>query len=460
MKPTLLALFAVTSFVAPELPSQTITWTQASGQGPSARRSFGFAYDSIRHEAVLFGGATGTWNSQDSTWLWDGNTWTQATPAVSPTARHSHAMAFDDSRQRAVVFGGFVNQSGGNLGDTWEWDGANWSQQTTPSHPPTRHAHAMAFDATTGQIIMFGGSGPSGNALADTWTWNGLTWTQLSPATIPPARHSHAMAFDHSRQRLVMFGGYSQANTTHLGDTWEWDGADWTLVQATNSPSPRRAHAMTFDSSRNCTLLFGGYDGQHLGDNWSWDGTSWTSLPSVSSPFARHAMGMVYCSQQHVTLLFGGAFRNGTNLGDTWVTAFATAATYGNGCGVPPLAFAPLAGSRPIIGQTATARISDAPTLVAGVAMGWSNSLPFPFVLPLDLGFIGMPGCDLLQSNEVFGLAATPVSATELDFGFSIPLQASLVGSPVYLQAYAFAPGANAAHVITSNGIEWILGDS
>ena len=465
MKRTSLVLLTVSSFIAPHLKSQSITWTQVTGQAPSARRSFGFAYDSLRSEAVLFGGADGAWNSLSSTWLWNG-TWIQAMPAVSPTARHSHAMAFDHLRQRAVIFGGFVNLSGGNLGDTWEWDGANWNQQVTTIQPLARHAHAMAFDGATGKVILFGGYDGNSNggiAMADTWTWDGLTWTQLSPATTPPARHSHAMSFDTLRQRLVMFGGYSQANLSHLGDTWEWDGSDWSLAQAANAPGPRRAHAMAFDPVRGGTVLFGGYDGQDLGDNWSWDGTLWTLLPTTAAPSARHGAGMVYCSQQQATVLFGGRFRNGTILGDTWTTSstHASAQIYGAGCGSPALTFTPDPTSgRPVVGQVATARISNAPTLIAGVAMGWSNTLAFPVSLPFDLGGIGMPGCDLLHSNDVFGLGAVPVSATGLDFSFPIPIQASLVGSRVYLQAFAVAPGANAAQVVTSNGIEWILGDS
>ena len=47
----------------------------------------------------------------------------------------------------------------------------------------------MAYDAATGQLVLFGGFDQQHGAdLNDTWTWNGTTWTQLSPATSPPAR--------------------------------------------------------------------------------------------------------------------------------------------------------------------------------------------------------------------------------------------------------------------------------
>jgi hypothetical protein len=35
------------------------------------------------------------------------------------------------------------------------------------------------------------------------------------------------MSFDLVRFNLVLFGGWDP-NTGYLGDTWTWDGTDWT----------------------------------------------------------------------------------------------------------------------------------------------------------------------------------------------------------------------------------------
>jgi hypothetical protein len=35
----------------------------------------------------------------------------------------------------------------------------------------------------------------------------------------------------------------------------------------------------------------------------------------------------------------------------------------------------------------------------------------------------------------------------------------SFIGTHVYMPAYAFAPGANPAQLVLSNGIDWLLGD-
>lgn len=44
----------------------------------------------------------------------------------TPGARVAHAMAYDRRRQRLGLYGGF--SGGPALDDTWEWDGANWTE--------------------------------------------------------------------------------------------------------------------------------------------------------------------------------------------------------------------------------------------------------------------------------------------------------------------------------------------
>jgi hypothetical protein len=45
-----------------------------------------------------------------------------------------------------------------------------WTKQARPFHPPDRAFAVMAYDAATGTVVLFDGSGFHG-ALGDTWTW-------------------------------------------------------------------------------------------------------------------------------------------------------------------------------------------------------------------------------------------------------------------------------------------------
>ncbi len=42
---------------------------------------------------------------------------------------------------------------------------------------------------------------------SETWEWNGATWTQRFPTTAPPPRRNHALAYDSARQRVMLFNG-------------------------------------------------------------------------------------------------------------------------------------------------------------------------------------------------------------------------------------------------------------
>src|SRR5215471_5263395 len=100
---------------------------------------------------------------------------------------------------------------------------AAWEDRSTIAGG--RWGHALAFDMVRGRTVLFGGRVVT-TELADTWEWDGASWTQRSPAHTPPARNFHALAHDLARARTVLFGGANAAGAA-LADTWEWDGADW-----------------------------------------------------------------------------------------------------------------------------------------------------------------------------------------------------------------------------------------
>jgi len=137
----------------------------------------------------------------------------------------------------------------------------------------------------------------------------------------------------------------------------------------------------------------------------------------------------------------------------------ATANAYGPGCGSPALGFVPDANGRPVLGQTGSATITNVPTPVVGVALGWSNQNVGALALPLTLNAVGMPGCTLLQSADIMGLGTSLLTASTRSFSVAIPSVVNFIGTHIYLQAYAFAPGVNPLQVVISNGIDWHLGD-
>jgi hypothetical protein len=289
------------------------TWTQRGADGsPYVQTGHAMAYDSARAQTVLFGVS----NNASATWEWGGTTWARRNPVVSPPDRTGHGMAFDSVRGVTVLFGGWRS---GNFSDTWEWDGMAWLQRSPAIRPSGRHSHAMAFDSARGVTILFGGGFPGSN---DTWEWNGTTWELRNPLTRPPGRQNHALVYDRAREVTVLFGGYTGDGIITFGDTWEWNGTNWTQRLPVTSPPAREEHALVYDSVRGVIVLYGGMRSDFSGfvlfsDMWEWNGTNWTLHSSNTGPLGRYEHAMAYDSGRGRTVLFGG--NTGSRLADdTW----------------------------------------------------------------------------------------------------------------------------------------------
>ena len=257
------------------------TWTDVSptpAASPPVRRAHAMAFDSTRNVVVLFGGEDDDYFAD--TWEWNGTTWTDVSPAGTagvdfPSARGDHAMAFDAARGVTVLFGG--DTAAGSSSETWEWNGTAWSNRSpagTPGadFPTARHNHAIAYDSMRERVTLFGGH--TGAAAADTWEWNGATWTDVTPSgtagtDFPAGRRRHIAVYDAARGRLVVFGGDDGA--MRFADTWEWTGSAWNRVQTAATPTARGFHAAAYDAGRDKIVLFGGYPGGSSYSDETWE---------------------------------------------------------------------------------------------------------------------------------------------------------------------------------------------
>ena len=230
------------------------------------------AYDPALGKIVVFGGAYATVLAgivrgayvYADTWTFDGKTWTEEHPATSPPGRWPAAMAFDPRIGRLVLFGGDTQ-----LRDTWTYDGTNWTKQSPTTSPPGRAEAAMAYDPAHGNLVLFGGSRdivrPCGvgdiGEWGDTWTYNGANWTRHAPTRSPSARRGAVLANDPATGQLVLFGGSafgSDCRSVGFNDTWTYNGTTWSRLAPSISPSVREAPAMAYDEHTSQLVLFGG----------------------------------------------------------------------------------------------------------------------------------------------------------------------------------------------------------
>lgn len=147
---------------------------------PPGRRYYALAYDEGSDRTILFGGA-----GKADTWAYDysANRWTEMTPARVPLGRLYHAMAYDPKTDRMILFGGVAVPGERPFGDTWtyDYDTNTWAEVTPQSAPSARGWHAMAYDASTGMVVLFGGGIDRGHFLADTWVFEPVrrTWSSV-----------------------------------------------------------------------------------------------------------------------------------------------------------------------------------------------------------------------------------------------------------------------------------------
>lgn len=435
---------------------------------PLPRSGAAFAFDAARGQSVLFGGAQASFGAHADTWSFDGLAWTQLSPATSPPGRGGAQMAFDSLRQVCVLFGGTSASpvGGQSFQDTWEWNGVDWTQRTTPTAAPRAGRHAMAFDPLRGRTVVFGGV-PSSllvGASNQTWEYDGVDWTRRTPATNPGTLDGPAMCFCETLAKCVLFGGVSPVTGAMSSSTWAWDGTNWaTLPVVGSSPSPRYHASMAWDSSRGVCVMHGGVDGNGalLDETWEFDGFSWT-LAAPRGPGARRLGSLAFDRLRGMTALFGGASSLvggvATALGDTW-TYGASYAPFGPGCagsaGTPSLSS--LAGPR--VGQTFVPTLTNLVpgTPIAILALGFSDTVWQGAPLPLDMTQFGIPGCSLLvAADRIDVIAAQNGLAQQL---LPIPADPAFVGVFFHQQGFSFeVPGFNAFGGVLSNAARARIG--
>lgn len=256
------------------------------------------AYDSQSDRMVVFGGTSDDSLIADAvlsnqTWVLDvqNASWTRMRPQVSPPARVGAAMAYDAESDRIVLYGGGTRfSSPGDLNDTWayDYDQDQWVEMTPPIAPAPRLNSEMVYLALQDRIVLFGGS-YTGGYYNETWAYdfNRNNWSRVVTLDSPPGLDSPGLAFDSESNRIVLFGGFN-GPTEGSNETWLFDPVSnaWQRASPTPFPGGRYFHQLAYDESADRVILVGGE--QALGplnrrvytDTWEFDANNltWTRI--------------------------------------------------------------------------------------------------------------------------------------------------------------------------------------
>jgi hypothetical protein len=239
------------------------------------------------------------------TWEWDGASWTEVVTAHTPGVRSLHAMAHDTARGRTVVFGGF-NETWNQASGTWEYDGTDWTQASPATEPPTRLGAAMAYDAGAGGVVLlrgWGGEAGLEDYLMDQWVWDGSTWVSQPLGGLGPREGPALVATDWG---LMTFGGFPDQIAV---ETCQSLSDDWYCESVPTTPGVDLlfgSGSLVHDPQRDVSILLTS-EGQYTHRHWEWDGYAWHFRALLNVPPAANR-GMANDPVRGVTVLFGGGY--------------------------------------------------------------------------------------------------------------------------------------------------------
>ncbi|HEX4754455.1 MAG TPA: hypothetical protein VH661_01720 [Candidatus Dormibacteraeota bacterium] len=262
---------------------------------PPPRDDAAMAFDSRRHEVVLFGGDAADNSSAPpltDTWVLEGRRWSQRNPPSHPPAMSDELMVFDAPTKTCILAGlpssGFVQGSvlGEPILQTWSWDGTTWARFSDLRFSGDENLQGIAVDPTTGHPLLL--TAPNaGPPAMHTWTWDGHAWT---------LRHTDPFAGGVTRPSLATISRPAPAGrgpgvlaifgTATGSQTWFWDGATWSeQAEGDTPPYTPLSATMAGDPSVGTVVLVGLQDAG-TASSWTWDGRAWnegTQAPNVDS---------------------------------------------------------------------------------------------------------------------------------------------------------------------------------
>jgi N-acetylneuraminic acid mutarotase len=293
---------------------------KASGELPSARQRFGYTWDPIRGQMLIFGGISYCF-FQNDLWGFDpaAKRWYRyyADDADS-FVREGHSLMIDEERNRLILFGGC---DGGSLSnEIWTYDlnaSTGWQLEAVngSSPPDPRTDHTAVYDATNDRLYILGGQSEEG-VVNDLWSydfaaqaWVGHESSQLA------SRTSAVSVWDSNLNRVLFFGGVNPYGIGFLDDLWSLDTQTNELTEiptAGTGPSQRQRAKAAYDPISGTTYIYGGWSqAANLSkrlrtDLWAYHPDSgWTQLSSRGPNF-RDLPSLVLDETGQRLLLYGG----------------------------------------------------------------------------------------------------------------------------------------------------------
>lgn len=316
----------------------TSTLGQPEAPTPAEIRDWGatLAYDAKDGYFVFYSGTSAS-DYPTNTWIFDHGSWSEDRNLPQPPSGggDSAEMVYDASDGYVVLFDGappFILTP-----VTWVYSNGTWSNVTSmsPTMPAARTVGSLAYDAASGQVVLFGGdcwyaTVCQDQPLNDTWTFHAGIWRNVTiRSAAQPPRREGASLLPIGADGVLLFGGWGIRGTlVLLDDSWEFTNGTWRNVTNASQPHPSaRALSATAVIGRSSTpALFGGTTllggGNLANDTWTYEHGAWAnvssglggggpaSVPLVGGASSPYACCLAYDAEDNFTLLLEATANN------------------------------------------------------------------------------------------------------------------------------------------------------
>jgi hypothetical protein len=240
---------------------------------------------------ILCGAEVGNRLCSDDTWTWDGTDWRQLNPLIRPWPFFPTA-AYDVASANVVLLAlgsttcaASVCTDQPGTDSTWVWDGSSWTRRSNSGNPMVGGDPVMTFDPASGHVLTFGGHSSGVLDTHPMWSWDGRTWTSIGVRS-PLSDLGRAASADTTHHVVVAYQEPTQTPTGY-GQTWTWNGSRW--AHLTPAHEATVILSRLFDDPRSHRVLLVGVGLNHPADTWScwtctalriwsWNGTDWKQL--------------------------------------------------------------------------------------------------------------------------------------------------------------------------------------
>ena len=269
-------------------------WNQTTD--PPARSYATMGDDPAEGGVVLFGGLSSTDQFLNDTWVFRNSSWTELcsgrtqapTCGTSPPPVEWGAMAYDPTSGQLLLFGGIQAGTLADSNQTWALTNGSWQNLTAAVAPPPLDGPSMAYDPATGSMILAAGSG-------GTWSFAHDRWSKLTLAGSAPT--PSGFLFENANGSGVLL--WDDSNRT----TWEFSGGTWTEVNPAQEPG-----AGTFLAGADNTEFGYGLvvlaSSRGNSSTWEFSNGTWVNVTSTvgSGPGGFPRPAMAYDSTQGYTV--------------------------------------------------------------------------------------------------------------------------------------------------------------